>query len=112
MTERKRRPHYQERRAHADGWEIEHRMITMQDGWRPVFNHPDFDNPNLEFHIVPDADGWLPWYGSEDGKGPLEGNPMVEAEFAKANPGLVSDLIRQDTAFVLLPDMKATQEKV
>ena len=93
MTERKRRPHYQERRAHADGWEIEHRMITMQfagfaptywneDGWRPVFNHPDFDNPNLEFHIVPDADGWLPWYGSEDGKGPLEGNPMVEAEFS------------------------------
>ncbi len=34
----------------------------------------------------------------------------VIAGFAKDSPGLLSELLRQDTAFFLIPDQKATQE--
>lgn len=63
-TPKQRRNHYQERRAHADGWDIEVSGITPH--WDKALS-PNFDyDPTYAYRIVPDANGWLPWYPASD----------------------------------------------
>lgn len=73
----KRRPHYQERRAHADGWVIECRQEGME-AWSLV-ERPWFAE-SCEYRIIPDKDGWLPWYATEDSKCPVPPDTQVEIE--------------------------------
>jgi hypothetical protein len=50
--------HYQAIRAFADGWEIYSENISE------VIKYPCWYE-DYEYYIVPDKDGWLPWYGGE-----------------------------------------------
>jgi len=53
----KKRKYYQERRAYADGWDVE----VLKDGkWVIVF-YPSF-LPDIQYRIVPDSEGFLPFY--------------------------------------------------
>jgi hypothetical protein len=69
----KRREHYQERRAHADGWEV----------WE-LFGNKKFIvssfTPDGVYEIEPDKDGWLPWYPTEGSACPVDGDQMVEVD--------------------------------
>lgn len=65
--------HYQAIRAFADGWGIERFNSTVKK-WIPSSN-PHFGNLVEQFRIVPDENGWLPWYG---GKCPVPKNAMVQ----------------------------------
>lgn len=85
MTERQRRPHYQERRAHADGWDIEV-WNTISKMWRPC-EVPYFVT-SCKYRIVPDADGWLPWYAHEGAVCPV---PEGVAYEVRHRNGIISD---------------------
>jgi len=63
-----KRNHYQARRAHADGWEVEYMFEGL---WDTILN-PSF-MLNTEYRIVPDANGWIPFYATEDSVCPVEG---------------------------------------
>lgn len=71
MTKHK---HYYAIRAYADGWKIE---VKSSVGWWGPTSSPSFDE-DIEYRVVPDEDGWLPWYG---GKCPLDGTVMVEVKY-------------------------------
>ena len=71
MTKHK---HYYAIRAYADGWEIESKSSV---GWEHI-PRPFFDE-DREYRVVPDKDGWLPWYG---GKCPLDGTVMVTCHWS------------------------------
>lgn len=60
----KKHKHYNCIRAYADGWEIE-RWNHIGNYWEANIFSPIFDDPYEQFRIVPDDDGWLPWYGGE-----------------------------------------------
>jgi len=79
MTERKRHVHYQCIRALADGWGIEYYFIPG-DEWIKA-THPLF-NVNNEYRIIPDKDGWLPWYGGEEC--PLPEDTIIECKYILA----------------------------
>ncbi len=70
MTKHK---HYYAIRAYVDGWKIE----SKSSGWWVPTSYPFFDG-DREYRVVPDEDGWLPWYG---GKCPLDGTVMVEVKY-------------------------------
>ncbi len=78
-TGSKRRSHYQERRAHADGWEVEV-YVSREKVGLPSSNPRWLGD--LKYRIVPDADGWLPWYGTTNGIGPFDDNPVVQVQFS------------------------------
>lgn len=63
--------HYQAICAFADGWGIEEQ--NMRGEW-VQYPNPRFDESN-NIRIIPDEDGWLPWYGGEC---PVDGEVMVE----------------------------------
>jgi hypothetical protein len=67
MTKHK---HYYAIRAYADGWTIE---LKEYEHW-VVVTHPGFVE-NREHRVVPDENGWLPWYGGEC---PVDPDTMVE----------------------------------
>lgn len=66
--------HYQAVRAFADGWKIE-TFNEITQNWYGV-DYFSF-HPEKKCRIVPDKDGWLPWYGGEC---PVDGDTFVEAE--------------------------------
>lgn len=70
---RQQHKHYYCIRAYADGWNIESKSSV---GWEHI-PRPFFDE-DREYRVVPDEDGWLPWYG---GKCPLDGTVMVEVKY-------------------------------
>lgn len=62
-------------RAYADGWKIECRSFETGK-WTPV-ELPGF-NEIREYRVVPDENGWLPWYGGEC---PINPNVMVAVKY-------------------------------
>jgi len=54
----KKREHYQEGRAWLDGWELE-RLSPF--GWE-IEPYPDLSDADDKFRIVPDSEGFLPFY--------------------------------------------------
>lgn len=68
--------HYTAIRAFADGWGIEvlrhysHEWVQIDD--------PSF-SLMCEYRIVPDEDGWLPWYGGEC---PVPEGTRIEIRFS------------------------------
>ena len=50
--EKQRRPHWYERRAHADGWEVE--SLNLNGEWE-VIDSPCFGA--RKYRVVPDAEG-------------------------------------------------------
>ncbi len=71
---RQQHKHYYAIRAYADGWEIVHKRI---DGSWVSCRYPFF-NENWEYRVVPNEDGWLPWYGGEC---PVDGLTVVEVRY-------------------------------
>lgn len=57
-------------RAFGDGWKIEYKL---GDSWRPAPG-PLFGELT-EYRVVPDENGWLPWYGGEC---PVDPGTVVE----------------------------------
>lgn len=53
--------HYYCIRAFADGWKVEYKNYL--NTWCLALN-PVFEG-NREYRVVPDENGWLPWYGGE-----------------------------------------------
>ena len=76
----KKRPHYQAIRAFADGWTIQCRDPHSKNPkrWRADFN--DFD-VSYNFRIVPDKDGWIPFYAHEESECPVDGEVVVVVEW-------------------------------
>ncbi len=69
---REKHKHYYCIRAYADGWKIEY-LASSNNKWYPS-EHPEFAK-NLAYRVVPDEDGWLPWYGGEC---PVDPGTVVE----------------------------------
>lgn len=69
MTKHK---HYYAIRAYADGWKIEY-LASSNNKWYPS-EYPEFAK-NLAYRVVPDENGWLPWYGGEC---PVDPGTVVE----------------------------------
>ncbi len=67
--------HYYCIRAYADGWKIEY-LASSNNKWYPS-EYPEFAK-NLAYRVVPDEDGWLPWYGGEC---PINPNVMVAVKY-------------------------------
>lgn len=68
--------HYQTIRAYADGWKLEYLAKTTNE-WKAIVD-PTFLQ-NYEYRIVPDEDGWIPWYGGEC---PVQAGVRVQIKFA------------------------------
>jgi hypothetical protein len=79
---RQQHKHYSCIRAFADGWEIIQYM-PIQKKWITVAN-PNF-SPEFMFHVVPDENGWLPWYGGEC---PVAAGTVVEVIY-KGGPTII-----------------------
>ncbi len=74
MTKHK---HYYAIRAFADGWKIEYKSTLANDWYlaqKPIFNE------SKEYRVVPDEDGWLPWYGGEC---PVAAGTMVDVRYRR-----------------------------
>ncbi len=69
---RQQHKHYYAIRAYADGWKIEY-LASSNNKWYPS-EYPEFAK-NLAYRVVPDEDGWLPWYGGEC---PVDPGTVVE----------------------------------
>lgn len=69
-TELNTRKHYQCLHAFADGWEIE---VHSEGEWKKIA-FPTFD-PILKYRVIPDKDGWFPWYG---GKRPVDSAALIK----------------------------------
>lgn len=78
MTKHK---HYYAIRAFADGWKIKYKS-TLANDWY-LAQKPIFDE-SKEYRVVPDEDGWLPWYGGEC---PVDPDTMVEVRY-KGGPAI------------------------
>jgi hypothetical protein len=74
MTKHK---HYYAIRAYADGWKIEY-LTSSNNKWYPS-EYPEFAK-NLAYRVVPDEDGWLPWYGGEC---PVAAGTMVDVRYRR-----------------------------
>lgn len=74
MTKHK---HYYCIRAFADGWKIEY-LASSDNKWYPS-EYPEFAK-NLAYRVVPDENGWLPWYG---GKCPVAAGTMVDVRYRR-----------------------------
>ena len=69
---RQQHKHYYCIRAFADGWKIEY-LASSNNKWYPS-EYPEFAK-NLAYRVVPDENGWLPWYGGEC---PVDPGTVVE----------------------------------
>jgi hypothetical protein len=69
---RQQHKHYYCIRAYADGWKIEY-LASSNNKWYPS-EYPEFAK-NLAYRVVPDENGWLPWYGGEC---PVDPGTVVE----------------------------------
>ena len=72
---RQQHKHYYCIRAYADGWNIESKSSV---GWEHI-PRPFFDE-DREYRVVPDEDGWLPWYGSGC---PVAAGTMVDVRYRR-----------------------------
>ena len=72
-------PHYQCQRAKADGWQIQ--WLHPKKGTSGLVEGMKFWD-TYQYRIVPDADGWLPWYAHEGAVCPVADGVMVEGVFA------------------------------
>jgi hypothetical protein len=79
----KKHKHYQEMRAMADGWEVKEQW---GNGFWALSSYITSDE-SLKYRIVPDKDGWIPWYRQEGARPNLPEGQKVEWE---ATDGLVS----------------------
>ncbi len=70
---RQQHKHYYTIRAFADGWKIEVEMNYRDGIWAPT-DHPVFSKSG-KYRVVPDENGWLPWYGGEC---PVDGTALVD----------------------------------
>jgi len=77
VIEMENHKHHQCLHAFADGWEIE----LYSDGKWEKIAFPSFD-PILEYRIVPNEGGWLPWYGGEC---PIDNATLVKYKVADNN---------------------------
>lgn len=74
MTLKKRRKYWYEIRAWADGWEIE-RYSPFHELWiRDTYASFKKD---VDYRVVPDSEGWLPWYGGEC---PVDKDTLVDVK--------------------------------
>lgn len=72
--------HFQQIRAFADGWAIE--FLDAVKGWVQISN-PSFV-ASCEYRVIPDAEGWLPWYGGEC---PVSKAQKVKVKFKDGSAG-------------------------
>ena len=79
----KKHKHYQQMRAMADGWEVKEQW---GNGFWALSSYITSDE-SLKYRIVPDKDGWIPWYRQEGARPNLPEGQKVEWE---ATDGLVS----------------------
>ena len=77
---RQQHKHYYCIRAFADGWKIE--TDYGDEIWVPTDN-PRF-SASCKYRVVPDEDGWLPWYGGEC---PVDAGTVVEVRY-KGGPAI------------------------
>lgn len=62
--------------AIAKGWDIEQRVKTRSDAiWEPVTVLDTLSSKYYEIRVIPDEDGWLPWFG--DGECPFDENVQL-----------------------------------
>ena len=82
----KRHKHYQAIRAFADGWGIEY-----QNGNGEWINakYPTFDE-DCKYRVVPDENGWLPWYGGDEAPVPAE--QVVDVKYIGDSPMFKEEL--------------------
>lgn len=73
-------PHYQCKRAFADGWSVEERPSDSED-WTPLESGVFI--PSWQYRIVPDAEGWLPHYAHEGAVCPVANGTRVVIEFSE-----------------------------
>jgi len=78
----KKHKHYQQMRAMADGWEVKEQW---GNGFWALSSYVISDE-SLKYRIVPDKDGWIPWYRQEGARPNLPEGQKVEWE---ATDGLV-----------------------
>ena len=78
----KKHKHYQQMRAMADGWEVK---VQRGNGFWALSSYVVSDE-SLKYRIVPDKDGWIPWYRQEGARPNLPEGQKVEWE---ATDGLV-----------------------
>ena len=78
----KKHKHYQQMRAMADGWEVKEQW---GNGFWALSSYITSDE-SLKYRIVPDKDGWIPWYRQEGARPNLPEDQEVEWE---ATDGLV-----------------------
>ena len=78
----KKHKHYQQMRAMADGWEVKEQW---GNGFWALSSYITSDE-SLKYRIVPDKDGWIPWYRQEGARPNLPEGQKVEWE---ATDGLV-----------------------
>lgn len=71
---REKHKHYYCIRAYADGWKVEYKNYL--NTWFLALN-PVFEG-NREYRVIPDENGWLPWYGGEC---PINPNVMVTVKY-------------------------------
>lgn len=74
---RQQHKHYYCIRAFADGWKIEY-LASSNNKWYPS-EYPEFAK-NLAYRVVPDENGWLPWYGGEC---PVAAGTMVDVRYRR-----------------------------
>jgi hypothetical protein len=73
-TPKQRHKHYQCIMALANGWRVE--CLQVDGKWLKII-WPNF-SVDCEYRIVPDENGWLPWYATEDSVCPVDGNVTVD----------------------------------
>jgi hypothetical protein len=73
---RQQHKHYYCIRAFGDGWKIE--TDYGDEIWVPADN-PRF-SASCKYRVVPDEDGWLPWYGGEC---PVAAGTMVDVRYRR-----------------------------
>ena len=88
--------YYQQIRAYADRHRIEMRIGTEKE-WEEHRYHAFVDD--LEYRIIPDSEGWIPFYAHEESDCPVDPEQIVEAlishngeTFKTTIPSLAGDL--------------------
>jgi len=74
----KKHKHYQQMRAMADGWEVK---VQRGNGFWALSSYITSDE-SLKYRIVPDKDGWIPWYRQEGARPNLPEDQEVEWSYA------------------------------
>lgn len=74
-----KRKHYQVIRAFADGWRIE--SSDPNNKWEQITNPMFYEDDYHQYRIVPDAEGWIPFYSQPDSECPVDPQQRVEAQY-------------------------------